>query len=198
LQHQSLTIKTNKIMGAFKVETCYGDVMVRNVYDYDTGESYYEAYEPTTDDECDYGKYIGEFHSDYDYDDNDERSLFVDDLEDMLDDNDYYGVSSEPTPYTRQVDIINKLEKLVHNRFSIESLEKKLSEIFGGEEIHIELGYIDVEDETAPDWNYMFTSEQDVIGGDFDIYVLMHRNKDCNGNTMYVTEVSYEFFERAY
>ena len=186
-------------MGAFKVETCYGDVMVRNVYDYDTGESYYEAYEPNIyEEECGYGKFIGEFHSDYDYDDNDERALFVDDLEDMLDDNDYYGVSSEPTPYTRQVDIINKLEKLVHNRFSVESLEKKLSEIFGGEEIHIELGYIDVEDETAPDWNYMFTSEQDVIGGDFDIYVLMHRNKDISGNTMYVTEVGYDFFERAY
>ena len=186
-------------MGAFKVETCYGDVMVRNVYDYDTGESYYEAYEPNIyDEECGYGKFIGEFHSDYDYDDNDERALFVDDLEDMLDDNDYYGVSSEPTPYTRQVDIIHKLEKLVHNRYSIESLEKKLSEIFGGEEIHIELGYLDVKDETASDWNYMFTSEQDVIGGDFDIYVLMQRNKDINGNTMYVTEISYEFFNRAY
>ena len=133
-------------MGAFKVETCYGDVMVRNVYDYDTGESYYEVYEPTTDDECGYGKYIGEFHSQYDYDD--DRELFIEDLENMLDDNDYYGVSSEPTPYTRQVDIINKLEKLVHKRFSVESLEKKLSEIFGGEEIHIELGYLDVKDET--------------------------------------------------
>ena len=186
-------------MGAFKVETCYGDVMVRNVYDYDTGESYYEAYEPNTyEEECGYGKYIGEFHSQYDYDDIFEKALFVDDLEEMLDDNDYVGVSSEPTPYTRQVDIINKLEKLVHNRFSVESLEKKLSEIFGGEEIHIELGYIDVEDETAPDWNYMFTSEQDVIGGDFDIYVLMQRNKDWNGNTMYVTEVGYEFFHREY
>lgn len=183
-------------MGAFKVETCYGDVMVRNVYDYDTGESYYEVYEPTTDDECDYGKYIGEFHSQYDYDDN--RELFIEDLENMLDDNDYVGVSSEPTPYTRQVDIINKLDKLVHNRFSVESLEKKLSEIFGGEEIHIELGCVDVKDETASDWNYMFTSEQDVIGGDFDIYVLMQRNKDINGNTMYVTEIGYEFFNRAY
>ena len=98
----------------------------------------------------------------------------------------------------RQISIINKLEKLVHNRFSVESLEKKLSENFGGEEIHIELGYLDVEEETASDWNYMFTSEQDVIGGDFDIYVLMHRNKDNYGNTMYVTEVGYEFFERAY
>ena len=182
-------------MGAFKVETNYGDVMVRSCYDY-SGESYYEAYELTTDDECGYGKYIGAFNSDYDYDD--DRELFIEDLENMLDDNDYIGVSSEPTPYTRQVDIIHKLEQLVHNRFSVESLEKKLSEIFGGEEIHIELGYLDVEDETASDWNYMFTSEQDVIGGDFDVYVLMHRNKDNSGNTMYVTEVAYEFFDRAY
>jgi hypothetical protein len=44
----------------------------------------------------------------------------------------------------------------------------------------------------------MFTSEQDVIGGDFDIYVLMLKNKDYNGNTMYITEVGYEFFNRAY
>lgn len=184
-------------MGAFKVETCYGDVIVKDVYDYDTGESYYEAYEPNTyDEEYGYGDYIGEFHSQYDYDE--ERELFIEDLENMLDDNNYVGVSSEPTPYTRQVDIINKLEKLVHKRFSVKSLEKKLSEIFGGEEIHIELGYLDVEDETAPDWNYMFTSEQDVIGGDFDIYVLMQRNKDNNCNTMYVTEVGYEFFNRYY
>lgn len=92
-------------MGAFKVETCYGDVMVHNVYDYDTGGSYYEVYGPNTyEEECGYGKYIGEFHSQYDYDD--ERALFVDDLENMLDDNDYDGVSSEPTPYTRQVDEI--------------------------------------------------------------------------------------------
>ena len=96
----------------------------------------------------------------------------------------------------RQVSIISKLEKLVHNRFSVESLEKKLSEIFGGEEIKIELICEDVD--YLADWNYAFTSEQDVIGGDFDIYVLMQRNKDNNGNTMYVTEVGYEFFNRAY
>lgn len=185
-------------MGAFKVETNYGDVMVHNCYDYDTGESYYEVYEPNTyEEECGYGKFIGEFNSDYDYSNDDERALFVDDLEDMLDDNDYMG-NPTTSNYNKQMLIIQKLERLVHKRFSVESLEKKLSEIFGGEEIHIELGYLDVEDETASDWNYMFTSEQDVIGGDFDIYVLMHRNKDNSGNTMYVTEVGYEFFERAY
>ena len=182
-------------MGAFKVETCYGGVMVHNCYDYDTGESYYEVYEPNAyEEECGYGKYIGEFHSQYDYDD--DRELFIEDLENMLDDNDYLGVSSEATPYTRQESIINKLEKLVYKRFNKKSLEEELSKIFDGEKIHIELGYEDVDDLT--DWDYMFTSGQDVIGGDFDIYVLMHKNKDSNGNTMYVTEVGYEFFERKY
>lgn len=185
-------------MGAFKVETCYGDVIVRNVYDYDTGESYYEVYETTTDDEAGYGKFIGEFNTPYDYDSNDveERQWFVDDLEVMLDNEDYIGTPTKNTLQQRQHDISVKLEKLVHKRFNEKTLEEELSKIFGGEEIHIELGYLDVEDETAPDWNYMFTSEQDVIGGDFDIYVLMQRNKDYNGNTMYVTGVGYEFFKR--
>ena len=87
------------------------------------------------------------------------------------------------------------LDKLVHCRFNKETLEQRLSEIFG-EKITIELGCEDVDYLT--DWNYMFTSEKPIIGGDFDIYVLMHRNKDSSGNTMYVTEVGYDFFERAY
>lgn len=179
-------------MGAFKVETCYGDVIVKDVYDLDTGASYYEVYEPTTDDECGYGKYIGEFNSDYDYSNDDERALFVDDLEDMLDDNDYMG-NSTTSNHNLQTLIIQKLERLVYKRFSVESLEKKLSEIFGGEEIHIELICEDVDYLT--DWNYMFTSNQDVIGGDFDIYVLFHKDKRAgfDNATFMVTEVAYEF-----
>lgn len=88
-------------------------------------------------------------------------------------------------------DIIYELENLVHNRFNKESLEKKLSDIFH-EEIKLELGYTDVDD--FPDWNYMFTSENDEYGGDFDIYVIKHKNTDFLGNDLYVTEVGYEFF----
>ena len=182
-------------MGAFKVETCYGDVMVRNVYDYDTGESYYEAYEPLTDDEYDYGKYIGEFHSQYDYDD--ERDLFIEDLENMLDDEDYIGTPTISIPQQQQHNIYTKLKNLIHQRFSKKSLEEELSKIFGGEEIHIELGQEDVDYLT--DWDYMFTSGQDVIGGDFDIYVLYHKNSrphNLDGSTFMVTEIACDFFEQ--
>lgn len=90
----------------------------------------------------------------------------------------------------KQIAIVIALESLVHRRFNKESLEKKLSDIFG-QPITIELGCEDID--YLPDWNYMFNVENDEIGGDFDIYVLMHRNKDIWGNTMYVTEVGYEF-----
>ena len=92
----------------------------------------------------------------------------------------------------KQKEIALQLENLVHQRFNKESLEEKLSEIFK-EEIHLELGYEDVED--FPDYNYMFSSDNEEYGGDFDIYVLMHKNlqRDCFGNEMYVTEVGYDF-----
>ena len=92
----------------------------------------------------------------------------------------------------KQREIAQQLEDLVHQRFNKETLEKRLSDIFK-EEIHIELGYEDVED--FPDYNYMFSSDNEEYGGDFDIYVLMHKNlqKDCFGNDMYVTEVGYDF-----
>lgn len=185
---------------SYRVETDYGDFVLRYAYCCEDDKSYYEVYKATQyDDECGYGEYVGDFYCNYDYDDKYEQDMFIDMLEDFIHQHDVDNYIPNPnTPYQQQVSIINKLESLVHNRFSVESLEKKLSEIFGGEKIHIELGYLDVEDDTASDWNYMFTSEQDVIGGDFDIYVLMHRNKDSSGNTMYVTEVGYEFFERAY
>lgn len=97
------------------------------------------------------------------------------------------------TNLEQQREIKLALESLVHQRFNKESLEEKLSQIFN-ERITIELGYEDVEE--FPDWNYMFTSEQPIIGGDFDVYVLMHKNNDMFGNTMFVTEVGYEFTNR--
>lgn len=178
-------------MGAFKVETCYGDVMVHNVYDYDTGESYYEVYEPNIyEEECGYGKYIGEFHSQYNYED--EQDAFIDDLENMLDDNDY--TETQKAPQQKRDIVYNKLANLVHKRFNKESLEKELSNIFNGEEIHIELGCEDVDYLT--DWNYMFSSEQDEIGGDFDIYVLFHKDRRAglDNATFMVTEIACEFF----
>ena len=91
----------------------------------------------------------------------------------------------------KQLEIINQLEGLVHYRFNKKTLEKKLSEIFN-EPIKLVLGYQDVKD--FSDYDYMFTSDKEEIGGDFDIYILKHKHTDINGNTWYVTEVGYEFF----
>jgi hypothetical protein len=90
--------------------------------------------------------------------------------------------------------IIGALQELVYCRFSKETLEKQLTMIFG-EPITIELGCEDVDYLT--DWNYMFTSNNSECGGDFDIYVLMHKEnrKGFDGATFMVTEINYDFFD---
>jgi hypothetical protein len=94
----------------------------------------------------------------------------------------------------KRMEVVDALDNLLHKRFNKESLEKKLSEIFE-EEIHIALGCEDVDYLT--DWDYMFTSEREDIGGDFDIYVLFHKDmrKGCDDAQFMVTEVAYDFFE---
>jgi hypothetical protein len=97
----------------------------------------------------------------------------------------------------RQRRIAMELEQLINHRFNEETLKDKLTEIFGKEIDGFELGCEDVD--YFSDWNYMFSVEDNEIGGDFDVYFLTHRsvvqygNKDLNGNTLYVTEVNYEF-----
>ena len=90
--------------------------------------------------------------------------------------------------------ITDAMQKLVHCRFSKETLEKQLSMIFE-EPITIELGCEDVDYLT--DWNYMFTSNNEDWGGDFDVYVLMHKEnrKGFDGATFMITEINYEFFD---
>lgn len=94
----------------------------------------------------------------------------------------------------KRMEVVDALDNLLHKRFNKQSLEKKLSEIFE-EDIHIALGCEDVDYLT--DCDYMFTSEQEHIGGDFDIYVLFHKNKrdGYDGATFMVTEVACAFFE---
>lgn len=94
--------------------------------------------------------------------------------------------------YTKkQREIVKAMESLVHKRFNEETLKAKLNKIFGKEIDGLELGYEDVED--FSDWDYMFSVNDDEIGGDFDVYVLMHKNKDMFGDTFYVTEVGCDF-----
>ena len=78
------------------------------------------------------------------------------------------------------------LNKLVHLRFNKETLEKKLSEIFG-ETIIIELGCDDAD--YLSDWNYMFTSNNEEYGGE---------KIDIHGATFMITEINCDFFLKYY
>lgn len=93
---------------------------------------------------------------------------------------------------TKQKEIAQALESLVHQRFNMETLKDAINKIFG-EEIQLEFGYDDVNE--FADWNLMFCCNKPIISGDFDIYILKHKQKDFQGNTMYVTEVGYSFDE---
>ena len=94
-----------------------------------------------------------------------------------------------------QQETVTFLEGLVHNRFSLETLNEKLSTFFGEpiEVYNASQGRIDSgeDDDELSDWNLMFTSEKHAIDG--DIYFLPMRREGFDGATMYITEVGYEF-----
>lgn len=94
-----------------------------------------------------------------------------------------------------QLDIISKLKNLVHKRFNETTLNLELTKIFG-EEIKVEIGCEDVD--YLADWDYMFISNKDIIGGDFDIYFLKHRENSTYRETFMVTDIGYEFNTRYY
>lgn len=71
---------------ATKISTNNGDFLLKSSYDYETGKSYYDVYLPTSDDECGYGDYIGEYDAQFDIDE--EFDNFVNHFEMWLDAND--------------------------------------------------------------------------------------------------------------
>jgi len=101
--------------------------------------------------------------------------------------------------YKLPKETIEFLEGLLHNRFSIETLNKKLSEFFEEkvEVFNASQGRIDSgeDDDELTDWNLLFNIEgfSNPSAGYFDIYFLPMRREGFDGATMYVTEVSYEF-----
>ena len=96
-----------------------------------------------------------------------------------------------------QHEIKTFLEGLLHNRFSIESLNEKLSTFFDTkiEVYNASQGRIDggEEDDELADWNLMFNLDGFPNACDCDIYFLPMRREGFDGATMYITEVGYEF-----
>lgn len=90
----------------------------------------------------------------------------------------------------RQRQLIQDLESLVHRRFNEETLNAELSRIFG-EKVKVE--EICQDCDYLMDYNLGWNSEKEDIAGFYDIYVLKCKPNYSGKNTMYVTEVGYEF-----
>lgn len=90
----------------------------------------------------------------------------------------------------RQQEVVNQLESLVGSRYSIETLNTKLSEIFN-EKISVE-DCTNLDNEPC-DYNLLFESTIEETHGFFDIYYLKMINKGFDGADMYITEIAYEF-----
>lgn len=92
----------------------------------------------------------------------------------------------------REYDIRVELEDLVHTRFNKESLEKKLTDIFG---VDITLEDISREDDELADFNFLghFDIPEKDLYGYFDIYFLKMRRPGFDNADIYVTEVAIEF-----
>jgi hypothetical protein len=92
----------------------------------------------------------------------------------------------------KQILIVKQLKNLVQERYNIETLTKKVSEIFN-EDIKIEDITSGKHDCDLSDYNLLFESKNDDTYGFFDIFFLKTRKTGYNGETMYITEISFEF-----
>ena len=90
--------------------------------------------------------------------------------------------------------VIQILKGLVGSRFSMESLAVHLQNEFDLEK-HLEIEDVtDNKDECdTSDYNLMTCLDAHGIFCDIDIYFLKLRKPDYDNNTIYVTEVGYEF-----
>jgi hypothetical protein len=105
------------------------------------------------------------------------------------------------TQTEKQKEIVKFLDGLVTQRYSMESLNKKLSEYFktSVELYNASQGRIDSgeDDDELADWNLMVNIESlndEDESVDIDIYFLPMRREGFDGATMYITEVGWEFF----
>jgi len=92
----------------------------------------------------------------------------------------------------REYDIRVNLEDLVQSRFNKETLQQRLTEIFG---TSIELEDISREDDELADFNFLghFDIPEKDLYGYFDIYFLKMRRPGFDNADIYITEVAIEF-----
>lgn len=92
----------------------------------------------------------------------------------------------------KEHDIRVGLEDLVGSRFNKESLEEKLTEIFG---VPIVVEDISHDEDELGDYNFLggFDIPEKELYGFFDIYFLKMRRPGFDNADIYITEVAIEF-----
>jgi hypothetical protein len=100
----------------------------------------------------------------------------------------------------RQIEVVDFLENLVHQRFSEETLNKTLSDFFNepvvvenNTQIRIDNNDFSSDEDLPADYNLMFNIENEQDYGYYDIYMLPMRRAGFDYSTMYITEVAYDF-----
>lgn len=100
----------------------------------------------------------------------------------------------------RQIEVVDFLENLVHQRFSEETLNKTLSDFFNepvvvenNTQIRIDNNDFSSDEDLPTDYNLMFNVDNEQDYGYYDIYMLPMRRAGFDYSTMYITEVAYEF-----
>lgn len=94
-----------------------------------------------------------------------------------------------------QLELMEKMESLVHRRFSKKDLQKIINSYFGVEN-KIKIDWNCFADGDLSDHNAMFSSwglDVGTLAGDFDIYYLKCKKPNMHGDEVYVTEVGFEF-----
>lgn len=92
----------------------------------------------------------------------------------------------------KQINLYHKLENLSGLRFSIEKLNKHLTELCG-EPIEVSDTTDSKDEDDVSDWNLLFNIKNEELYGYVDIYYLKMRKPGFDNDTIYITEVSVEF-----
>lgn len=92
----------------------------------------------------------------------------------------------------KRKEVINKLEGLVHKRFSFEVLNQILCKLFEVDDIYVSECEAEAT-ELNGDYDLEFAITKPIIGGIFDIYYLPMKRKGSGGEEIYITEVGYTF-----
>ena len=70
----------------YRIENCYGNFNLKECYDSETNETFYDVYTIENEEEI-YGEYLGEFYCDAEYDEDDDNEYFLEQFDNWCEEN---------------------------------------------------------------------------------------------------------------